>query len=40
VRNNDAFGVLALTLHATSYDWRFVVEAGKTFMDAGSTACH
>jgi hypothetical protein len=40
VRNNDSFGVLALSLHATSYDWRFVVEAGKTFMDSGNTACH
>ena len=39
VRNNSTFGVLALTLHATSYDWRFVPEAGKTFTDAGSQSC-
>ena len=39
VRNNTTFGVLALTLHATSYDWRFVPEAGKTFTDAGSQSC-
>jgi hypothetical protein len=40
VAENDTFGVLFLTLHPTSYDWRFVPEAGKTFTDAGSTACH
>jgi chitodextrinase len=40
VRQNNTFGVLKLTLHATSYDWQFVPEAGKTFTDAGSEACH
>src|SRR5690349_784840 len=40
VRNADSFGVLKLTLHPTSYDWRFVPEAGKTFTDSGSGACH
>ena len=40
VRNADTFGVLELTLHPTSYDWQFVPEAGKTFTDSGSTACH
>jgi acid phosphatase type 7 len=40
VRNADTFGVLELTLHPTSYDWNFVPEAGKTFTDSGSTACH
>jgi chitodextrinase len=40
VRQNNAFGVLKLTLHATSYDWKFVPEAGKTFTDSGSGACH
>jgi hypothetical protein len=40
VRNNDTFGVLKLTLHPTSYDWEFVPEAGKTFTDSGSQACH
>jgi hypothetical protein len=44
-RNSQAryaggFGVLALTLHSTSYDWRFVSEAGRTFTDAGSHPCH
>ena len=40
VRNADTFGVLDLTLHPTSYDWQFVPEAGKTFTDSGTTACH
>ena len=40
VRNNVTFGVLELTLRPTSYDWQFVPEAGKTFRDAGSQACH
>lgn len=40
VRNAETFGVLELTLHPTSYDWRFVPEAGKTFTDSGSSPCH
>ena len=40
VRNNTTFGVLKLTLHAGSYDWQFVPEAGKTFTDSGTKACH
>ena len=39
VRNNDTFGLLQLTLHADSYDWRFVPEPGKSFTDAGSARC-
>jgi hypothetical protein len=40
VAQNDTFGVLRLTLHATSYDWQFVPVAGKTFTDSGSASCH
>jgi hypothetical protein len=40
VRTSSAFGVLTLTLHPTSYDWRFVSEAGRTFTDSGSHPCH
>jgi len=40
VRNSNTFGVLKLTLRPTSYDWQFVPEAGRTFTDSGSTACH
>jgi hypothetical protein len=39
-RNDDAFGVLKLTLHSKGYDWEFVPEAGKTFKDSGSDSCH
>jgi hypothetical protein len=40
VRNSDTFGVLKLTLHANSYDWQFVPQAGKTFTDSGTSTCH
>ena len=40
VLRNDTFGILALTLHLASYDWRFVPEAGGTFTDSGSASCH
>lgn len=40
VAQNKTFGVLKLTLRASSYDWQFVPEAGKTFTDAGSQPCH
>jgi glycosyl hydrolase family 99 len=40
VRNADTYGVLQLTLHPSSYDWRFVPEPGKTFSDAGTGSCH
>jgi len=39
VRNDDTFGVLKLTLHPTSYEWRFVPEAGGSFTDSGTSAC-
>jgi hypothetical protein len=38
--DGGTYGVLGLTLRATGYDWRFVAEAGKTFTDSGSAACH
>jgi acid phosphatase type 7 len=40
VRNNEAYGVLKLTLKATGYNWKFIPEAGKTFTDEGSGSCH
>jgi hypothetical protein len=39
-RNSDTYGVLKLTLHANSYDWQFVPQAGKTYTDSGTTTCH
>ncbi len=38
--NSDTFGVLAFTLHANGYDWRFVPEAGHTYTDQGTGTCH
>jgi hypothetical protein len=40
VFNGDTYGVLKLQLKPTGYDWQFVPEAGKTFTDSGSDACH
>ena len=39
VQNTDAFGVLKLTLRATSYEWEFVPEPGKAFVDSGWDSC-
>lgn len=38
--NDVTWGVLKLTLHASSYDWQFLPVAGKTFTDTGTTNCH
>ena len=40
VRQNTTFGVLALTLRPTGYDWRFVPVGGSAFRDSGSDTCH
>jgi Calcineurin-like phosphoesterase len=40
VRDVSTYGILQLTLHATSYDWSFKPEAGKTFTDSGTDQCH
>jgi len=39
IRKQDTFGVLQLTLHPASYDWRFVSVAGDPFTDSGSDTC-
>jgi hypothetical protein len=39
LRNTDTYGFLKLSLHATSYDWQFVPEPGKTFTDTGTRNC-
>ncbi|MHB8630234.1 MAG: metallophosphoesterase family protein [Aggregatilineales bacterium] len=38
VVHGDEWGVIVLTLHATSYDWQFIPTQG-TFTDAGSASC-
>jgi acid phosphatase type 7 len=39
VADTTTFGVLELTLHQGSYDWKFVPAVG-SFTDSGSAACH
>jgi len=38
VRNNQAYGILKLTLSSSGYDWEFVPAVG-TFRDSGSATC-
>ncbi len=40
IRDTTTFGVLKLTLKPTSYEWKFIPEAGKSFTDSGSDNCH
>jgi len=40
VRNSSTYGVLKVTLNSTSYSWKFIPVAGKTFTDSGTTYCH
>ena len=39
-RNSGTSGVLKLTLHPDSYDWKFVPVAGESFTDSGTKGCH
>ena len=39
IRQQDTYGVLQLTLHADSYDWRFTATAGDPFTDSGTDSC-
>jgi hypothetical protein len=39
-RQSNTYGILELTLHPTSYSWRFVPEAGRSFTDTGTQSCH
>lgn len=39
-RITGPFGVLKLTLHATSYDWEFISIAPLLFKDSGTGECH
>jgi acid phosphatase type 7 len=40
VHNDETYGVLKLTLHPKSYEWRFVPVEGARFTDSGSARCH
>ena len=35
IRNDQTFGIMKFTLHATTYDWVFLPIAGSTFTDSG-----
>ncbi len=39
-RNDNTWGILVLTLTSSSYSWRFIPQAGKTYTDSGSQATH
>ena len=39
-RNNEAHGVLKLTLYGDRYDWEFIPIEGTSYTDAGSGTCH
>jgi hypothetical protein len=39
-RNDQAHGVLKLTLFPASYQWEFVAVEGATYRDSGTGACH
>jgi acid phosphatase type 7 len=39
-RHFETYGVLSLTLHPGSYDWKFLPESGRTFSDSGTQSCH
>jgi Calcineurin-like phosphoesterase len=38
--DDETYGVLKLTLHASGYDWEFLPEADGNFRDAGGGTCH
>lgn len=40
VLNNEAYGVLALTLEDEGYSWEFIAAAGSDFTDSGRGKCH
>ena len=40
VRNSSTYGVIKLSLSATSYAWQFIPAGTGTFTDAGSGDCH
>ena len=39
-RSSSTYGVIKLTLHASSYDWQFIPIASQSFTDSGSQAVH
>jgi hypothetical protein len=40
VREDSTYGILRLVLRSGGYEWEFVPQAGRTFIDSGSDTCH
>jgi len=40
IRSDKTFGVLKLSLHSGSYDWKFIPVPGGQFTDSGNGTCH
>ena len=40
IRDAVTYGIFKLTLHATTYDWKFMPIAGSTFTDSGTSSVH
>ena len=40
VQDTTSFGVLALRLAPTSYEWKFLASGGMPLADSGTGACH
>lgn len=40
VRYNESFGVLALSLRPSGYEWEFITPEGTPFTDRGTGSCH
>ncbi len=38
--DDNTFGIFKLTLHPTSFDWKFLPIAGETFTDSGTASVH
>ncbi|HEY6596024.1 MAG TPA: Ig-like domain-containing protein, partial [Asanoa sp.] len=40
VREDSTYGILRLVLRTGAYEWEFIPQAGKSFVDSGSDTCH
>jgi len=39
-RQNDTYGIMRLVLRPGAYEWEYVPQAGRTFIDSGTSSCH
>ena len=40
IHKANIFGVVAMTLHPSSWDWRFIADSSTPFTDSGHASCH